>query len=330
MKGAAIEALNTWGPAWAGAMQRSLVEATIVLAIVGVVWWLLRRRMSSALAHGLFLLVLIKAAVPLVLPVTPTVVLPLPAPRVIAVRPDRTDATTRRRPRPGAPVRPRAVLVPGPGASGAVNRGPIAGAPPAPAPNPADPARLSVSAWLMLAWVAIVAVLLTRFLGIHIRMARRLRDARLVDPVDPAQLAGLVGLRRPVPIVETRLGLRAGGLGIVATPPAGPPGHDRDTPRRTAHLGTPARAGARPPRGYVGPAGPAAYADRLLLPPGRLGGQPRGRDLPRVRLRRCLARLDGHRAGRIAARGSSPSPNGPAAPGRAPPWRPWACSAHTP
>ncbi len=79
MTGIAIETLNARGLAWAGAMQRSLVEATVLLAIVGLAWLLLRRRMSSAMAHGLFLLVLVKAAVPLVLPVTPTLVLPLPA-----------------------------------------------------------------------------------------------------------------------------------------------------------------------------------------------------------------------------------------------------------
>ena len=84
MRGTAIETLNALGLSWASAMQRSLVEATIVLAIVGLVWVLLRRRMSSALAHGLFLLVLVKAAVPLVLPATPTLVLPLPAPPVFA------------------------------------------------------------------------------------------------------------------------------------------------------------------------------------------------------------------------------------------------------
>ena len=68
MSGTAIDLLNGWGLAWAGAMRQSLIEATIVLAIVGLAWLLLRARISSALASGLFLLVLIKAAVPLVLP----------------------------------------------------------------------------------------------------------------------------------------------------------------------------------------------------------------------------------------------------------------------
>ena len=55
----------------------------------------------------------------------------------------------------------------------------------------------------MLAWAAIVAGLLARFVGIHLRMARRLRDARTIEPTDPARLAKLAGLRRPIAIVET-------------------------------------------------------------------------------------------------------------------------------
>ena len=63
-----VEVLNAWGSAWAAFMLRSLVEATVLLVVVLLVWLPLRRRMSSQLAYGLFLLVLIKAAVPI--PVT--------------------------------------------------------------------------------------------------------------------------------------------------------------------------------------------------------------------------------------------------------------------
>ena len=52
MSTTAIETLNAWGLAWADAMRRSLIEATILLAIVGLARLLLRRWMSSALAHG--------------------------------------------------------------------------------------------------------------------------------------------------------------------------------------------------------------------------------------------------------------------------------------
>ena len=62
-------------------MRRSLIDATIILAIVGLAWLLLRNRISSALANGLFLLVLIKAAVSLVSPLTLTVVVPWPVAR---------------------------------------------------------------------------------------------------------------------------------------------------------------------------------------------------------------------------------------------------------
>ncbi len=73
---------------------------------------------------------------------------------------------------------------------------------PARVDSPASP-TLSLQAGLMLAWAAIVAGLLARFVGIHIRMARRLRDARLIESVNAMELAKLAGLRRPVPIVAT-------------------------------------------------------------------------------------------------------------------------------
>ena len=75
----AIETLNALGSAWAGAMWKSLVEGTALLVIVGLAWLLLRRRASSAFLHGLFLLVLIKAAMPIALPYTLSVSLPWPA-----------------------------------------------------------------------------------------------------------------------------------------------------------------------------------------------------------------------------------------------------------
>ena len=72
---------------------------------------------------------------------------------------------------------------------------------------PPPTARLGLSAALMLAWAAVVASLLTRFVIAHVQMGRRLRGARLIDrdelPFDPAHLSALAGLWRPVPIVET-------------------------------------------------------------------------------------------------------------------------------
>ena len=56
--------LNAWGGAWAGFMVRALVDSSVLLAVLLLVWLPLRRRMSAQLAHGLFLLVLLKLALP--------------------------------------------------------------------------------------------------------------------------------------------------------------------------------------------------------------------------------------------------------------------------
>ena len=56
--------LNTWGTAWATYMVRVLVDSSLLLAVLLLVWLPLRRRMSAQLAHGLFLLVLLKLVLP--------------------------------------------------------------------------------------------------------------------------------------------------------------------------------------------------------------------------------------------------------------------------
>ncbi len=57
-----VDLLNGWGAAWWGFMARALVDASVLLALVLVVWIPLRRKMSAQLAHGLFCLVLLKSA----------------------------------------------------------------------------------------------------------------------------------------------------------------------------------------------------------------------------------------------------------------------------
>ena len=59
-----VELLNAWGGAWFGLMTRTLIETSVLLALILVVWLPLRRRMSAQLAHGLFCLVLLKLIVP--------------------------------------------------------------------------------------------------------------------------------------------------------------------------------------------------------------------------------------------------------------------------
>ena len=60
-----MESLNAWGAGWASFMGRALVNSSVLLAVVVLIWLPLRRRMSAQFAHGLFLLVLLKLAVPI-------------------------------------------------------------------------------------------------------------------------------------------------------------------------------------------------------------------------------------------------------------------------
>ena len=59
-----VETLNSWGAAWFGLMARGLIDTSILLALMLVVWLPMRRRVSAHLAHGLFCLVLLKLIVP--------------------------------------------------------------------------------------------------------------------------------------------------------------------------------------------------------------------------------------------------------------------------
>src|SRR5437868_8511841 len=63
------EILNGWAVAWSSFMWRGLVEGSLLLALVLVVWLLLRRRMPAQVSYCLFLLVLLKVCVPIQVPV---------------------------------------------------------------------------------------------------------------------------------------------------------------------------------------------------------------------------------------------------------------------
>ena len=60
-----VEMLNAWGSGWSTFMARALIDSSVLLAAVALIWLPLRRRMSAQFAHGLFLLVLLKLAVPI-------------------------------------------------------------------------------------------------------------------------------------------------------------------------------------------------------------------------------------------------------------------------
>ena len=63
------ETLNHVAAQWAAFMRGGLIDATAVLAVVGAIWLIFRRRMSAHAAYALFLLVPLKLLLPIPIPV---------------------------------------------------------------------------------------------------------------------------------------------------------------------------------------------------------------------------------------------------------------------
>ncbi len=156
-----VETLNAWASGWSSFMGRALLDSSTLLAVVLLIWLPLRRRMSAQFAHGLFLLVLLKLAVPF--PASwPTWSVDAPLKRVAsgvsawavaAARsvagggPGRGGRADRRGDWPPSRSSPPSILAPRPKPS--VTR--------VVAPTAKPPTSLSTSAKLMLAWAAVSA-----------------------------------------------------------------------------------------------------------------------------------------------------------------------------
>ncbi len=199
-----VDLLNAWGASWFGFMSRALIDASLLLAVILVVWLPMRRRVSAQLAHGLFCLVLLKLIVPVPVewswwqsltrsrpaaPAPPAVVNAEPLARIILpttgdVGANLVDASV---------LEPVAIVEP---AQDATQSGVMAG-------SSAKTARLALSlqAWLMLGWASIVVLLLARFLRATRTTRRLIREAVPLRPewlpIDVQALPSALGLRRP-------------------------------------------------------------------------------------------------------------------------------------
>lgn len=209
---ASTAAINAWAAMWADLMVRGLIDASVVLLLVGSAWLLFRRRMSAQLACGLFLLVPLKLALPI--PIT----MPREAlgwwPGAVAVRDwAGTEASPSDPPLVDHPAElPPVEPVRAEGPSGTPTGDPPSGAGPSSVPAAAmsrveaPETELTLSARLMFGWIAIVAVSLSGLVWRHARMARRVRRSRALDPaslpVDLPRLYLLSGLRHPVALVS--------------------------------------------------------------------------------------------------------------------------------
>jgi|GEM_PF-1588083 len=207
-----IASLNGLGEAWAGIMTRALVDSTVLLVIMLVVWLPLRRRISAHLAHGLFCLILLRLAVPqspswpngLPTPsvretvgrvsawVWPPVVIeePLVAPAPVPAKLALTLPTTGDLGAAPADEPTRAVE-------------PANSSLPRPVKGDLRPRTgLTPTAGLMMAWALISLVMLARFARALWSTHAILRNALPVNPeyltVDVDALQRAVGLRKPV------------------------------------------------------------------------------------------------------------------------------------
>ncbi len=191
----AIGYANAAAGRWAAWLVAASLDAAALLAIAGVVWLAIRRRVAPQVGHGLFLLVPLKLLVPVVLTVpaawawwTPSVVVSSwfeaeRGPEAIGHRPTaETPATT------AVPDRPTPLAVAADRPASRAERptaramGPASG----PATHPvAEAPALSVAAGFLAAWLVGVALLLARLVAAHRRFGSRLR--RMV-PLDEAEL----------------------------------------------------------------------------------------------------------------------------------------------
>jgi beta-lactamase regulating signal transducer with metallopeptidase domain len=187
---ALIEQCNLLSKTWGRWMGSSILGATIVLAVVSLLWLVIRRKASPQLGYLLFLLVPLKLFVPLEISVPERLVSWMPSmaswnigrqltpalPPSEANAPETSAATN-------PPSAPRAASMAAPTAA-SEDRATVpenAGTP-FPAPDIGDHSRLSVLAWLMLGWALGVLILLARLIHSQIRFHRLVM--RNTNPID--------------------------------------------------------------------------------------------------------------------------------------------------
>ena len=179
----AIETLNAWSQSWAGFMWTGLIETAVALAVVAIIWLLVRRRVSAHLGYCLFLLVLVKAVVPIqftvpawAAAVSPRVAVERAGAWLLAANPPAPPLDTARGGPPPLLLRdsPPDPHVPDDGEAPYVG-GLVASRPPS----------MTTTAVLMLTWSTIALLLLVRLALVYRRTHVLMRRS---DPVEPGTL----------------------------------------------------------------------------------------------------------------------------------------------
>ncbi|WP_422931961.1 carboxypeptidase regulatory-like domain-containing protein [Singulisphaera sp. PoT] len=223
----AIPYVNSAAARWAAWMLTASLSAALLLAIVGLVWLVIRRRASPQVGYCLFLLVPLKLLLPVVVTVPSALAWPpleilsswmnsrqhvvtsktRVDPRfeptfnsmTTAVEPHRTPATS---PATIANIEARPAV-----ATPSIRPASVLAAQPLPRATPRFE-RLSIAAMFMLGWIASVGFLAIRFVVSQLRFRARLRgisaEAGSGHAGEVQELARLVGLGSRIRVVESR------------------------------------------------------------------------------------------------------------------------------
>lgn len=215
MRDLAIECLNAAGDRWAAWILAVSLDAAALLAIVGLVWLVIRKRVAPQVGYGLFLLVPLKLLMPVVVTVPTALADWTPSAWVAAWLEKETPAVVDEARPPievpiaavetDRPTRPAPAMKPRPEAAAVASAPPVreAGAPNTPeARSPA----LSLSGALLIGWLAIVGLLLGRLIVVQVRFRRRLREMPALDEsaagIDLGKLCRIAGIKRAVRFIE--------------------------------------------------------------------------------------------------------------------------------
>ncbi len=209
-------ALNDFSQSWAAGMFESLIDTMILVAVLGLLWGLLHKRLSAQFGYCLFMLVLIKAVVPAEFagPAWLTRLSPRHQLQQL-IQSESADAPEQPAPLavtaigadPEATIAATASLndvTPPPPAALELNDT-AADTSPSTVIVPAAtllPERLSWQSWLLVLWLASVAILLLRFAWEQLRFRLQMRSMNEISagdlPFDLADLQSRMGVRRTI------------------------------------------------------------------------------------------------------------------------------------
>jgi len=204
-----VSTLNVWAESWTRLLVNSLIDATVILLAVSILWLLIHRKASAQLGYSLFLLVLVKLLIPIEITVPAWLAEFSPAysaNRAVTWAARETGLPSFRSTSPGGPIAETG-LDRSTADSLAISRETGTAVPGETQPGSSEP--LTLPAKLMIGWLAVVIVLLGWLLIVQWKTRRILLNSKEIDPeslpVDFEQLKEQAGVRRRVRLLTNPL-----------------------------------------------------------------------------------------------------------------------------